>query len=342
MSIVTVGLDLAKHVFQVHGVDEVGKVVVRRQLRREQMEAFFRGLTPCLVGMEACATAHHWARLIRALGHEVRLIPPTRVKAYVQRGKKNDAADAAAIAEAVTRPQMAFVPIKSEDQQAVLVLHRSRDLLVRQRTMLLNALRAHLAEFGIVGAQGPRKLVELIDRLSDLPIPELVRLALGELVQQVESCSARIAALEKAILAWHRTTEASRNLATIPGIGPITASVLAATVTDPSAFKNGRHLAAWLGLVPRQNSSGGKDRLGGITKAGDRSIRRLLVMGATTVIRYARSKAPGEGEWLKGLLARKPARLASIALANKMARIAWAVLSRGDVYRKTVPVLAVT
>ena len=342
MSIVTVGLDLAKHVFQVHGVDEAGKGVVRRQLRREQVEAFFRGLTPCLVGMEACATAHHWARLIRALGHEVRLIPPTRVKAYVQRGKKNDAADAAAIAEAVTRPQMAFVPIKSEEQQAVLVLHRSRDLLVRQRTMLLNALRAHLAEFGIVGAQGPRKLAELINRLSDLPIPELVRLALGELAQQVENCSARIAALEKAILAWHRTTEASRNLATIPGIGPITASVLAATVTDPSAFKNGRHLAAWLGLVPRQNSSGGKDRLGGITKAGDRSLRRLLVMGATTVIRYARSKAPGEGEWLKGLLARKPARLASIALANKMARIAWAVLSRGDVYRKTVPVPAVT
>lgn len=338
MSIVTVGLDLAKNVFQVHGVDTTGQVVVRRQLRREQVEAFFRDLAPCLVGMEACATAHHWARLIRALGHEVRLIPPTRVKPYVQRGKKNDATDAAAIAEAVTRPHMAFVPIKSEDQQGVLVLHRSRDLLVRQRTMRLNALRAHLAEFGIVVAQGPRKLAELINRLSDLPIPELVRLALGQLAQQVENCSAQIAALEKAILAWHRTTEASRNLATIPGIGPITASVLAATVTDPSAFKNGRHLAAWLGLVPRQNSSGGKDRLGGITKAGDRSIRRLLVVGATTVIRYARGKAPGDSEWLKGLLARNPARLASIALANKMARIAWAVLRRGEVYRATVPV----
>jgi transposase len=270
----------------------------------------------------------------------VRLIPPSRVKAYVQRGKKNDATDAAAIAEAVTRPNMAFVPIKSAEQQGVLVLHRSRDLLVRQRTMLLNALRAHLAEFGIVAAQGRRKLAELIGQLNELELPELARTALLEVAEQIDRCTDRIAALEDAIMAWHRTNETSRNLATIPGIGPITASVLAATVTDPTAFKNGRHLAAWLGLVPRQNSSGGKDRLGGITKAGDRSIRRLLVIGATTVIRYARSKAPGEGEWLKGLLARKPARLASIALANKMARIAWAVLSRNEVYRKTVPLPA--
>jgi transposase len=337
MSIVTVGLDLAKHVFQVHGVDEIGKVVLRRQVRRDGVEAFFKDLPPCLVGMEACATAHHWARRIMALGHQVRLVPPTRVKAYVQRGKKNDATDAAAIAEAVTRPHMAFVPVKGEDQQSILMLHRTRDLLVRQRTMLINALRAHLAEFGHVAAQGRRKATELIEQMKDFALPDLARSALLEVAEHIESCSNRIEAVEKEILAWHRTTEASRNLATIPGIGPITASVLAATVTDPSAFKNGRHLAAWLGLVPRQNSSGGKDRLSGITKAGDRSIRRLLVMGATTVIRYARSKAPGEGEWLKGLLARKPARLASVALANKMARIAWAVLSRGDVYRKTAP-----
>jgi len=335
MSIVTVGLDLAKHVFQVHGVDETGTAVVRRSVRREQVEAFFRDLPPCLVGLEACATAHHWARRIRALGHEVRLVPPTRVKAYVQRGKKNDATDAAAIAEAVTRPHMTFVPIKSEEQQSVLVLHRSRDLLVRQHTMLLNALRAHLAEFGIVAPQGRRKLAGLIGQLNELDLPEMARTALVEVAEQIDRCTDRIAALETAIVTWHRTNEASRNLATIPGIGPITASVLAATATDPKAFKNGRHFAAWLGLVPRQNSSGGKDRLGGITKAGDRSIRRLLVVGATTVIRYARSKAPGDGEWLKSLLARKPARLASIALANKMARIARAVLSRGTVYRKT-------
>lgn len=340
MSIVTVGIDLAKHSFQVHGIDETGRVVVRRQLRRDGVEVFFAALPPCLVGLEACATAHHWARRPRALGHQVRLIPPTRVKAYVQRGKKNDATDAAAIAEAVSRPHMAFVPVKSEEQQAVLMLHRTRELLVRQRTMLINALRAHLAEFGIVVAQGRRKASELIGRLDELAIPTLARTALQELGGQIEGTDRRIATVEKEILAWHKANEPSRNLATIPGIGPITASLLAATITDPSAFKNGRQMAAWLGLVPRQNSSGGKDRLGGITKTGDRAIRRLLVIGATSLIRYARTKAPGEGEWVKRLLACKPARLVSIALANKMARIAWAVLSRGEVYRKTAPLLA--
>ena len=340
MSIVTIGLDLVKHAFQVHGVDETGRVVVRRQLRRDAVEDFFGSLPPCLVGMEACATAHHWARRLAALGHQVRLIPPTRVKAYVQRGKKNDATDAAAIAEAVTRPHMAFVPVKSEDQQAVLMLHRTRDLLVRQRTMLVNALRAHLAEFGIIAAQGRAKAGGLVAGLADAAIPELARIALRELAGQIEACDLRFAAVEKEIFDWHKTNEPSRNLATIPGIGPITASLLAATVTDPKAFKNGRQLAAWLGLVPRQNSSGGKDRLGGITKTGDRSIRRLLVIGATCVIRYARTKAPGEADWLKALLARKPARLVTVALANKMARIAWAVLTRGEVYRKQFPMPA--
>jgi len=265
------------------------------------------------------------------------LIAPTRVKAYVQRGKKNDAADAAAIAEAVSRPHMTFVPVKSEDQQAVLMLHRTRDLLVRQRTMLINALRAHLAEFGIVAAQGRRKVAELITRLDDLAIPDLARAALRELAGQIESCDRRIATVEADICAWHKTCEASRNLATIPGIGPITASALAATVTDPAAFRNGRQLAAWLGVVPRQNSSGGKDRLGHITKTGDRTIRRLLVIGATSVIRHARTKAPGDADWLKALLERKPPRLVTVALANKMARIAWAILARGEVYRKIAP-----
>jgi len=340
MSIVTIGLDLAKHAFQVHGVDATDRVVVRRQLRRDGVESFFAGLPPCLVGMEACATAHYWARRLMALGHEVRLIPPTRVKAYVQRGKKNDATDAAAIAEAVTRPHMAFVPVKSEDQQAVLMLHRTRDLLVRQRTMLINALRAHLAEFGIIAAQGRRKVNDLIAGLSDAEIPALARTALHELAAQIETCDQRIAAMEKEICRWHKTSEPSSNLATIPGIGPITASLIAATVTDPSAFKNGRQMAAWLGLVPRQNSSGGKDRLGRITKTGDRSIRRLLVIGATCVIRYARTKAPGEASWLVNLLDRKPARVVTVALANKMARIAWAVLTRGEVYHKTFPIPA--
>ena len=339
MTIVTIGLDLAKHAFQVHGVDEAGRVVVRRQLRRDGVVDFFSNTPPCLVGMEACATAHHWARLLIAAGHQVRLIPPTRVKAYVQRGKKNDATDAAAIAEAVTRPHMAFVPVKSEDQQAVLMLHRTRDLLVRQRTMLINALRAHLAELGIVAAKGRRSANELIAGLAEAAIPGLARTALRELAGQIESCQQRVEAIEKEIFVWHKTNEASRNLATIPGVGPITASLVAATVTDPAAFKNGRQLAAWLGLVPRQNSSGGKDRLGGITKTGDRSIRRLLVIGATSVIRYARTKAPGDADWLKALLDRKPARVVTVALANKMARIAWAVLTRGEVYRKDFLVL---
>src|SRR5215208_3798330 len=314
MAIAIVGLDLAKHVFQVHAVDEAGRAILRRQLRRAGVEAFFKTLPPCIVGMEACASAHHWARRISALGHTVRLIAPAKVKPYVQRGKKND------------------------EQQAVLMLHRTRDLLVRQRTMLVNAIRAHLAEFGIVAAQGRRKVKELITGLDNTEVPELARLALWQIADQIDECDKHIDVLERRILAWHKSDEASCNLATIPGIGPITASAIAVTVPDPSAFRNGRQLAAWLGLVPRQHSSGGKDRLSGITKAGNTYIRRLLVIGATSVIRYARSKAPGTAEWLKKLLDRKSARLASVALANKMARIAWSVLTRGEVYQNTYPI----
>jgi len=339
MAIVTIGLDLAKHVFQVHGVDETGQAVLRRQLRRGEIDAFFEGRSRCVVGIEACGSAHYWARRITALGHEVRLIAPTRVKAYVQRGKKNDANDAAAIAEAVTRPHMTFVPVKSAERQSVLILHRTRDLLVRQRTMLVNALRAHLAEFGIVAAQGWRRAKELIAGLGEAEIPDLARSALQLVADQIDECDGRVDALEKQIISWHRTNEDSRNLATIPGIGPITASAIAASVPDPTAFKNGRQMAAWLGLVPRQNSTGGKDRLSRITKAGDSYIRRLLVIGATSIVRYARGKAPGCGEWLKALLERKSARLASVALANKMARIAWSVLNRGEVYRENDPSL---
>ncbi len=342
MTIVTIGLDLAKQVFQVHGVDETGRAVVRRQLRRAEVVGYFEKLSPCLVGMEACGSAHHWARLISALGHDVRLIAPSRVKAYVQRGKKNDANDAAAIAEAVTRPHMTFVPVKSEGQQGVLMLHRSRDLLIRQRTMLINALRAHLAEFGIVAAKGLSKAKGLIAGLDAAEIPELARMALRQIAEQIDACDKHIDALEAQIVAWHKADEASRNLATIPGIGPITASAIAASVPDPTVFDNGRKLAAWLGLVPRQNSTGGKDRLGSITKAGNSYIRRLLVLGATSVIRYARTKAPGEADWLKRLLERKSARLASVALANKMARIAWSVLKRREVYRKDFPIPAVS
>lgn len=268
-------------------------------------------------------------------GAEVRLIAPAKVKPYVQRDKKNDANDAAAIAEALMGPHMVFVPIKNEEQQSVLMLHRTRDLLVRQRTMLVNAMRAHLAEFGIVAAQGRRKVKDLITGLDNAEVPELARVALWQIADQIDECDKRVDALERRILACHRTDEASRNLATIPGIGPITASAIAASVPDPSAFRNGRQLAAWLGLVPRQNSSGGKDRLGSITKAGNTYIRRLRVVGATSVIRYARGKARGEADWLKKMLGRKSARLASVALANKMARIVWSVLTRGEVYRTT-------
>jgi transposase len=284
--------------------------------------------------MEACGTSHYWARQIGALGHEVRLLPPAHVKPYVKRGKKNDAADAAAICEAVTRPQMRSVPVKSEASQAVLLLHRARDLLVRQRTMLICAFRSHLAEFGVIAGQGKgnfAKLVASLDR-HGLPAPALVALRL--LAAQIDDARAKVDALEEEIVAQHRREAASRRLASIPGIGPIIASAIAASVPDASVFKSGRQFAAWLGLVPRQNSTGGKERLGGITKAGDRYLRRLLVIGATGLIRYKRKTIPGGLAWVTALLAKKPVRLVTVALANKMARIAWAVLCRNEVYRE--------
>ncbi len=314
-------------------VDDAGKLVTARQLRRNQVEDFFRKLPPSMIGMEACATAHHWARLLILQGHDVRLLPPTAVKPYVKPGKKNDAADAAAICEAVTRPHIHVVPVKTVDQQAVLILHRSRSLLVEQRTALCNALRAHLAEFGIVAGKGIVRVAELVALLDagDSRIPVVARSALTLLSGQIDECAARIDAIEEDIVAWHKTNETSRNLATIPGVGVLTASAIAATVPEATNFKSGRDFAAWLGLVPRQNSSGGKDRLGHITKAGDRYIRQLLVVGATVVIYHTGKK--GSPGWLSNLLARKPKKLAAVALANKMARIAWAIMTRGEVYQ---------
>ncbi len=330
----TMGLDIAKNVFQVHGVDEAGAVVVRRQLRRGEVLKFFGSLPGCVVGMEACASSHHWARKIGALGHEVRLLPPAHVKPYVKRGKKNDAADAAAICEAVTRPHMRTVPIKTEAQQSVLLLHRARDLLVRQRTMLICALRSHLAEFGLIAGQGRGNFTKLLACVEhDASLPELARSAVRLIAEQIDNAKEKIGALEKEIVARHRHDEVSRRLATIPGVGPIIASALAASVPDASTFKSGRQFAAWLGLVPKQSSTGGKERLGSITKAGDRYLRKLLVVGATGLIRYKRKTIPGGIEWIEKLLARKPVRLVTVALANKMARIAWAILSRGEVYR---------
>jgi transposase len=339
--IITIGLDIAKSVFQVHGVAASGAVVLRRQLRRGDVVNFFAGLPPCLVAMEACGSGHYWARQVAALGHQVRLLPPAHVKPYVKRGKKNDAADAAAICEAVSRPHLQAVPVRSAENQAVLLLHRTRDLLVRQRTMLICALRSHLGEFGIVAAQGKGGLARLRESLygaagEAVPeaVPEPALAALKLIAAQIEDAGEKIAAIEKTIVARHRTCERSRRLATIPGIGPVIASAIAAAVPDAAAFNSGRQFAAWLGLVPGQNSTGGKQRLGRITKTGDRYLRRLLVIGATGLIRYRRNNVPGGLDWLTGLLARKPVRLVTVALANKMARIAWAVLGRGEVYRE--------
>ena len=333
MHVTTIGIDLAKSVFQLHGIDAAGEVIFRKKLRRSGVLDFLRDLPPCLVGMEACATAHFWAREIGALGHDVRLIPPIYVKPYVKR-QKNDAADAEAICEAVTRPTMRFVPIKSTEQQSVLMLHRTRDLLMRQRTMLLNAARAHLAEFGIITAQGPHKLAALLKTLPDeAALPDIAQAALESLMAQLDSLASEIHRLERRLLAWHRADEVSQRLETIPGVGIITATALAASVSDPAVFKNGRQFAAFLGLVPRQNSSGGKDRLGRISKMGDGYLRRLLVVGATSVIRRADKNTSATGAWVRGLLERKPARVTTVAMANKTARIAWAVMARGDVYR---------
>lgn len=327
----TIGLDIAKHVFQVHGVNAVGAVVVRRKLRRDDVAGFFRALPPCLIGIEACASGHHWARVLMALGHEVRLMPASYVKPYVKR-QKNDATDAEAICEAVARPTMRFVPVKSEEQQSVLMLHRVRELLIRQRTMLVNALRGHLAEFGIVtrqGIVGVGMLIALVEDDGHNLIPPLARSALLSLIGQLREVHEKVGEMDRQIHAWHRSNELSRRLETIPGIGPITASAIAATVTDASLFKSGRQLAAWIGLVPRQNSSGGKDRLGRISKQGDPYLRRLLVVGAHAVLRFIRKARVPPTRWAAELLAKKPYNVVAVALANKMARIVWALMTTG-------------
>ncbi len=334
--VITIGVDLAKNVFQVHGVDGEGAVIVCRQLRRAQVLPFFRKQPPCLVGMEACATAHHWARQLIELGHEVKLMPPNYVKPYVKRNK-NDAADAAAICEAVRRPTMRFVAVKSAEQQSVLMVHRARELLVRQRTMLVNAIRAHMAEFGIVAPVGIARVKELFAVIADADddrLPPMARACLEGLVKQFLSLHEEIAIAERRIHAWHRSNEASRRLETIPGIGPITATALAATITDPSVFRSGRELAAWIGLVPRQNSTGGKERPGRISKQGDQYLRWLLVAGAMTIIRHAKRRGTSNLPWLANLIASKPTKVAAVALANKMARIAWVLLRTGQDYQK--------
>jgi transposase len=339
MQITTIGLDIAKNVFQVHGIDATEKVVVRKQLRRGQVMKFFAALPPCLVGMEACATAHYWARELTKLGHEVRLMPAKDVKAYVKRNK-NDAADAGATCEAVRRPTMRFVGVKSAEQQGQLMQHRTRDLLIRQRTQAINALRAHMAELGIVAAQGHeglKKLLAIIADETDERLPVDARASLIVLAAQLQALQTMIGAIEKRIIAQHRASEVSKRVASIPGIGFLGASAITATVTDPNAFRSGRDFAAWIGLVPRQDSTGGKHKLGPISKQGDRYLRRILVVGAHAVLKRARLH-PQKYPWLTQLLARRPFKVVAIALANKMARIAWALLAKGETYR--VPRLA--
>jgi transposase len=334
-NITTVGLDLAKLVFQVHGADADGKPVVRKKLRRGQVLVFFAGLPACLIGLEACASAHYWARELQALGHEVRLIPPQYVKPFVKTNK-NDASDAEAICEAVVRPTMRFAPIKSAEQQSVLMVHRARELLVRQKTMLINALRGHCGELGIVVAQGPSRVSELIEMIEDPDddrLPAIAREALVPLVGQLKAIRVQIQDLEKKLMAWHRANEASRRLATIPGVGVITATALVATIGDATQFHSGRQLAAWLGLVPRQYSSGGKERLGRISKRGDGYLRKLLVHGARTVLLWSRRKKETRSPWLEALLARRPTNVVLVAMANKTARVVWVLLSRGETFR---------
>ena len=329
--VVTIGLDLAKAVFQVHGVDAAGEVVVRRQVRRSQLLQFFARQPGCLIGMEACASSHYWARELVAFGHEVKLMPAQYVKPYVKRGKN----DAAAICEAVTRPSMRFVPIKNVEQQSVLMLHRTRDLLIRQRTQLINALRAHLAELGLVaakGREGVHQLVTVVTECGGERLPSNARFACQAIVTQLHAVQIEISGLDKRITQTHRVNADSKRLDTIPGFGVILSTAVVATMTDPKAFKTGREFAAWIGLVPRQNSTGGKDRLGSISKQGDRYLRRLLVVAATSVINSARAR-PYKYPWVIELLGRRPTKVVAVALANKMARIAWAVLAKGEPYR---------
>ncbi len=341
-AITTIGLDIAKSVFQVHGVDADGQVVIRRQLKRRYVLAFFQKLPPCLVGIEACASSHHWSRELQALGHTVRLMPPAYVKPYVKR-QKNDATDAEAICEAVTRPNMRFVATKAPDQQSCLMLHRTRHLFIRQQTAVINAIRTHLAEFGIVapvGRNGVEELLNVVANPSDRRVPELARACLSALGAQLRRLKEQVLEFDRMINAWHRSNATSKRLDEAPGIGPILATALVATVADPKAFRSGRNFSAWIGLVPKQHSSGGKDRLGHISKQGDRYLRSLFVAGALAIIRYAKIHGTKHRPWLTALLMRRPTKIAAIALANKIARMAWAMMAKGERYKEPVALAA--
>jgi transposase len=340
MEVITIGLDLAKNVFAVHGVDPAGRVVVRKELRRSQVLPFFSKLAPSVIGMEASNGAHYWGRELRKLGHDPKLMPASYVKSYVKRNK-TDAIDAAANCEAVSRPTMRFVPIKSVAQQGLLTLHRSRDLLVGQRTQITNALRSFCAEFGVIAAKGRmplEQLLALVENPSDERLPTTARIALTPLVAQHKLLSCNIAALEREI-GLRQACDEQRRLMTIPGIGVLTASALLATIGDVKRFASGRDLAAWIGLTPRAHSTGGKSVLLSITKMGDQYLRKLLVQGAMSLIRCAQTSKTAIAAWLRQMLARKPKKLVALALANKLARIAWAILAKGGTYSHPISAL---
>lgn len=335
MKITTVGIDLAKNVFQVHAVDERGRVVLRKQLRRDQMTSFFANLPPCVIGMEACGSAHHWARTLKSLGHDARLMSPQFVKPYVK-SNKNDVADAEAICEAVARPNMRFVPVKSIEQQAVLSLHRVRQGFVKARTAQANQIRSLLGEFGLIMPAGISHVAKRVPRLledASNPLPGSFRQLITRLTEHLKDLDTLVGEFEAQIKAWHRSSELSMKLEKIPGIGPLSASALVASIADANSFANGRQLSAWLGLVPRQHSSGGKPALLGISKRGDVYLRTLLIHGARSAIVAAQRKAVNTNVWLAGLLGRRHPNVAAVALANKNVRTVWALLAHGREFR---------
>ncbi len=328
-----ISIDTSKHIFTLHGVDEQDDVTLRRELRRGQIEAFFARVHPTEIALEACAGAHHWGRVLGAMGHRVKLIPPQYVKPFVKR-RKNDRNDAEAISEAASRPSMRTVPVKTIDEQAATIVVKHREMLVGQRTQAINALRGHAAEFGVIAAKGTGNVDMLLSVLADDPaIPEIAKAMFAQMGRHVAELDLKIDAIDRQLLEQHKLNAVSQRLAAVPGIGPITAITMALSV-NPANFESGRHFAAWLGLTPREHSTGGKHRLGRISKAGNERLRQLLVVGAMAVIRFAKPGSKSASAWLLQLLERRPRKVAAIALANKIARVTWAMMARGEVYRR--------